>query len=128
MSERRRFFAPFDDETPKKCGRCGETRPLREFVTDENKRMGHGSICKLCDREKSREYYAAHRQAVLARAAARRPPAPARKCEECGGELEGRQRVVCGRRCAEARYRRLHPVEYAAKERRKYERRKAREQ
>jgi hypothetical protein len=49
-----------------------------------------------------------------------------RECSECGAELEGRQRVVCGRRCKDARYKRLHPEEYAARERRKVERRRER--
>lgn len=36
-------------------------------------------------------------------------------CSECGELLEGRQAVVCSRRCKDARYRRLHPEEYAAR-------------
>ena len=44
-----------------------------------------------------------------------------------GGELSGRQTAVCSRKCKDARYQRLHPEEYTAKERRKYERRRNRE-
>jgi len=132
VSERRRFFQPFDDSTEKVCARCGESRPLGEFISDASKRVGRGSICKCCDREKSRAYYVAHRETVLAKAAARRPPAPARTCSECGEPLEGRQRVVCSPRCTERRLRRLHPEAYAAREarkvvRRREARRKARE-
>jgi hypothetical protein len=47
-----------------------------------------------------------------------------RECSECGAELEGRQRVVCGRRCRDYRYKRLHPEGYAAREARKVERRR----
>ena len=76
-------------------------------------------------RAKGRAYYWANRERVLAKAAARRggkPGTRASECSECGGPLEGRRRVVCSRRCADARYRRLHPEAYAAKERRKAER------
>ena len=74
------------------------------------------------ERERSRRYYAANREAVLAKAAAKRGSGvrdrPELVCSECGERLEGRQRVVCSRRrCKDARFRRLHPVAYAAKER-----------
>lgn len=40
-------------------------------------------------------------------------------CAECGAVIVGRpNRVVCSRRCKDARYRRLHPVEWEAKRRR----------
>jgi hypothetical protein len=99
-------------------------KPLRDFIRDESKRMGRGSICKACDKEKSRDYHAANREAVLARAAARKPPAPARNCSECGDELEGQRRVVCSSKCAERRFRRTNPEGYAARERAKVERRR----
>lgn len=48
-----------------------------------------------------------------------------RSCSECGGPLEGRQRVVCGSaRCRDATFRRLHPDAYAAREAAKVERRR----
>jgi len=80
------------------------------------------------ERERSRRYYLEHREQVLERAAAKRgrPRQPEQTtCSECGDELTGRQRVVCGPRCRDRRYARLHPEAYAAKERRKVERRKA---
>jgi hypothetical protein len=41
-------------------------------------------------------------------------------CTECGATFEGRpNRLVCSRRCKDARYRRLHPEAYKAKQRRK---------
>jgi hypothetical protein len=64
-------------------------------------------------REKSRRYYALNREKVLAKAAARRatvPRAQAGSCSECAEEMTGRaNRVVCSKRCADRRYRRLHP-------------------
>jgi hypothetical protein len=83
-------------------------------------------------RERARRYYSDNREAVLARAAAKRAlvrPA-VRTCEECGGPLSGRQRVVCSRRCKTARFRRLNPAAWAEvqrrKNRKKAERRRAR--
>jgi hypothetical protein len=79
-------------------------------------------------RARARAYYQANREVVLAKSAAKRGGSrspEATSCSECGDPLEGRQRVVCGkRRCVDARYRRLHPEAYAERERRKTERRR----
>lgn len=80
-------------------------------------------------RERARAYYRANREMVLEKAAARRGkvrPSEPRSCSECGGALEGRQRVVCSWRCRDRRYARLHPESYAAREARKVERRRKR--
>jgi hypothetical protein len=74
--------------------------------------------------ERSRRYYAEHRVEILEKAAAKRGRPKRTTCEECGAELTGRQRVACSPKCRDARYRRLHPQEYAAKEARKVERRR----
>jgi len=109
----------------KRCPGCGGLKPLEDFTSDRSKKDGRGSYCQVCDRERSRAYYAANHDAVLARAAAKRGPAPTRFCSECGRELAGRQRVTCGSsRCREARFKRLHPEAYAAREARKVERRR----
>src|SRR3954451_1812195 len=42
------------------CYRCGEKKPYREFSPDRTKTSGRSSICRPCDREKSREYYLAN--------------------------------------------------------------------
>jgi endogenous inhibitor of DNA gyrase (YacG/DUF329 family) len=77
-------------------------------------------------RARSRAYYWQNREAVLDKQAAKRGKirSEASECSECGGPLEGRRRVVCSERCRDARYRRLHPVAYAANEARKVERRR----
>jgi hypothetical protein len=51
-----------------RCYRCGEEKPVEEFSADRAKASGHASICRACDREKAREYYAANREAKLAKA------------------------------------------------------------
>jgi hypothetical protein len=83
------------------------------------------------ERERARRYYQEHRAEVLTRAAARRgkmsPHLAVRAaCEECGEELPPRRRVVCGERCREARFKRLHPASYAAREVAKLARRRPR--
>ena len=109
------------------CPGCGVRRPLSEWAVDRSKPSGFKSLCKVCDRARARAYYGEHREAVLARVAARRPPAEPRACSECGVELAGRARLTCGSsRCREARFRRLHPEAWAAREARKVERRRER--
>jgi hypothetical protein len=105
--------------------RCGGVKPAEEFTVDRSKPAGLGSYCRPCDRQLSREYYRANRERILAKLAAKRRPQPVRHCSECGVELEGRKRVTCGTsKCREQRFRRLHPAEYAERERRKTERRR----
>lgn len=41
----------------KTCSRCGETKPLEEFVKDNRRKDGHATICKECRRKKDRERY-----------------------------------------------------------------------
>ena len=80
-------------------------------------------------REKSRRYYEKNRETVLAKAAAKRGrarPVEQTVCSECAKPLEGRRRVVCSRQCSERRFKRLNPDGYAARERAKVVRRRAR--
>lgn len=80
-------------------------------------------------RERARAYYLAHREKVLEKAAERRGRRPVVEatCSECGEPLEGGKRVVCGeRRCKEARFKRLNPEAYAAREAAKVARRRER--
>lgn len=69
MAERRRFYRPQSDEDEKRCHGCGESKPVEEFVRDASKRGGLASLCRVCDRERSKRYYSENREAVLARAA-----------------------------------------------------------
>jgi hypothetical protein len=43
--------------TEARCYRCEEFRPVSEFAGDKSKASGRKSICKRCDREKSKRYY-----------------------------------------------------------------------
>ena len=79
-------------------------------------------------RAKSRRYYEANRERILEKAAAKRgqPREPERmSCSECDQPLTGRQRVTCGSAaCRDARFRRLHPDAYEAREMAKVDRRR----
>ena len=109
----------------RRCGDCGEMRPLSEWAVDRSKPSGFSSRCKVCQREKAKAYYAAHRDEIREKAAAKRGAPVERTCLECGDPLEGRRRVVCGKsKCREARFRRLHPESWAAREAAKVERRR----
>ena len=111
----------------RRCPGCGEAQPFSEFAVDRSKSSGRKSHCRRCDRERAARYYRQNREAMLARDAERRscarPPEP-RHCSECSEPLGPPRRVVCSERCRDARYRRLHPEAYAAKEARKAERRR----
>ena len=120
------------------CDECGDAipadRPRSDFCSSacsyrSRDRRRYAENAEV-QRERSRRYYLEHRAEVLARAKARRAaaretPLPS-TCAECGEPLEGRQRVVCGSRCRDRRYARLHPESHAERERRKVERRRAR--
>jgi hypothetical protein len=55
----------------KRCPRCGESKPLDGFYIDRSKASGRRSICKSCDLGRSRTYYRANRERVIARVRAR---------------------------------------------------------
>jgi len=52
----------------RRCYRCERDILPRAFAIDRSKGSGRKSICKRCDRAKSRAYYAANSARVIARA------------------------------------------------------------
>ncbi len=117
------------DASEKVCSRCGETLPRDAFVRRTESRGGdYKGWCRQCDAERSRVYYRANRERILEAAAARRGGSRAEaleSCSECGAELVGKQRLTCGSSaCRDARFKRLHPEAYAAREAAKVERRR----
>jgi hypothetical protein len=107
----------------RRCSRCGGFLPLAEFGVNRSRSSGLKNVCRECTREQGREYYAANRERLLAKA--RKPP-PVRHCTECGTELDGQRRIVCSPRCQERRRYRLNPEAAMEKQRRKRARRKER--
>jgi hypothetical protein len=84
-----------------KCYACAEVLPAEMFARDRAKASGRVSICRACDREKSRRYYLAHRDEKLAKAKAERVPPPMVECRTCGESFERsrKDRVFCSKRC-----------------------------
>lgn len=127
------------DPAHKRCARCAGWLPVEAFrvmpcrsKSEPWRQWKLSSWCRDCQREANRQWRESHREAYNARRRAeyaeRRGESRERTCTECGVVFEGRlNQLVCGRRCRDARYRRLHPAEYAAKRRRKDARRRARE-
>jgi len=112
----------------KRCAHCGENHPAAAFLRNERSADGLSSWCRTCHNEATRRWRAEHPERVAADNAARRRPRVELSCVECGAVFEGRAgQLVCGRRCKDARYRRLHPEAYRAKRARKNRRRRERE-
>jgi hypothetical protein len=88
-----------------RCYACGWDLPADVFARDRAKASGRASMCRPCDREKSRRYYLEHRDEKLAKAKARakaeRPPPPTVECRTCGEPFERsrKDRVFCSKRC-----------------------------
>jgi hypothetical protein len=121
--------AEFLNEDEWTCTRCGVLLPREEFARDRTKTFGRRSWCRRCETERVKRYYRENRERILdERAARRRRPRPPERttCEECDEALPEGRRVVCSERCREARFKRLHPEAYAAREARKVERRRER--
>jgi hypothetical protein len=80
--------------TVPRCYACRRGKPADQFARDRSKARGHSSICRACDRARSRRYYEANRERVNARAKAVRPPAPLVTivCAGCGEQFEGKSR------------------------------------
>jgi hypothetical protein len=53
------------------CSKCGELRAIEDFAPDPSKASARKSHCKPCDAAKSRRYYEANRERVIARVSAR---------------------------------------------------------
>jgi endogenous inhibitor of DNA gyrase (YacG/DUF329 family) len=116
------------------CEECGErfrvlrdTRASKRFCSDRCKSRARYRRNPEPVRERTRAYYWAHRDELLAKAKLKRAASrPAQgRCSECGEPLVGQpHRVVCSRRCKDAKYRRLHPEANKLKLRRRRARRK----
>jgi hypothetical protein len=49
----------------KKCTKCGEEKPLKDFFNDKKGRLGKNSRCKKCNSEQSRRWLKNHHVKVL---------------------------------------------------------------
>jgi hypothetical protein len=112
----------------KRCARCRQTLPAEAFRPNPKMRTGLSSCCQSRSAARTRRWREANPEYVAAYAAARRTPPARLVCSECGREYEGRRgRLVCSRKCKDARYKRRHPEAFKAKRARYDRRRKERE-
>ena len=49
----------------KRCYKCKGVKEKSEFYKDSGRKDGHDVICKLCTKEKRKEYYKNNREAIL---------------------------------------------------------------
>lgn len=49
-------------EQTKRCGTCGQSKPLSEFNRKASRPDGLQEVCRDCNRESSRRYYARNRE------------------------------------------------------------------
>lgn len=51
-----------EEVSHKRCGKCGEVKPLDEFHRDARAKDGRRNDCKVCNRSRARSYGNAHRE------------------------------------------------------------------
>jgi hypothetical protein len=61
-----------DKSIRRKCGRCGELKPLSAFASRRRARNQYDSLCRPCRSAYGKEHYAANRQRYIDQAAARK--------------------------------------------------------
>jgi hypothetical protein len=96
------------------CTKCGATKPLSTFAVDRSKKRGHKSWCKACDNARGKAYYAANREAKIAKRAGRRQLQP-RHCETCGRQYTPHRKDQrhCTTACHNNRTTRIGPSYWA---------------
>jgi hypothetical protein len=53
----------------RKCGRCGELKPVEDFAWRRKRRLQQENFCRPCRSEYGKEHYAANRQRYIDQAA-----------------------------------------------------------
>ena len=82
------------------CTSCNIKKPVDEFSKDRSKPSGHKSICKACDRKKSKTYY--EESGRRSRGHSKRTEAESLPCRTCGTSFKARKQgqTYCSRTCA----------------------------
>lgn len=55
------------DDITRVCRKCGQEKPLEEFVKDKTRELGYSYTCKHCRREHACKYRADNHEKVLER-------------------------------------------------------------
>ena len=53
------------DDITRVCRKCGQEKPLSEFVKDKTRELGYSYTCKQCNAECNRKWRAANPEKVL---------------------------------------------------------------
>lgn len=53
------------DDITRVCRKCGQEKPLSEFVKDKTCALGYSHTCKQCNAERNRKWRAANPEKVL---------------------------------------------------------------
>jgi hypothetical protein len=89
---------PSDEPSLRRCGRCGESRPIAEFAWRRKARGQRDNYCVGCRAEYKREHYGANRSRYIAQAQVRKQTVIAERaallieffrthvCVDCGEE------------------------------------------
>lgn len=52
------------DDITRVCRKCGQEKPLSEFVKDKTCALGHRHTCKQCEQERYRKWHAANPEKI----------------------------------------------------------------
>jgi hypothetical protein len=116
------WVRPYPPPKGRRFTQCKEVLPFSAFRPNLRLKSGWNSWCRECCVERTRQWRRQHPEHKLSRP---RVVLSKPKCVEWCGVRGAQEPDPCGRRsCKDGRYRRRHPEELRAKERRKYERRR----
>jgi hypothetical protein len=66
------MFVPESSTLTRRCGRCGQTKPVAEYAWRRRARGQRDNYCRACRAEYKQEHYAANRDRYLANAQRRK--------------------------------------------------------
>ena len=86
------------NERQKRCGRCGETKPITSFAWRRKARGQRDNYCARCRAAYKQEHYAQHRERYVTQALARKRAVAAKRMVQLLEFLETHPCVDCGER------------------------------
>lgn len=82
----------------RRCGRCGQLKPISEFAWRRTHRGQRDNYCRDCRAEYKREHYERHRDRYISQAVRRKEALAAERAEYVVDFLSKRSCVDCGER------------------------------
>ncbi len=84
------------DEVMRRCGVCGESKPMEAFAWRRRKKVQRDSMCRECRRAYGRKHYEANRERYIQNAAALRRKNRVERTAYLIEYFESHSCVVCG--------------------------------